>query len=85
MKKNQVIGLFTPKIALFRQKLARKWGHAIAWGWATLLLNCLRDFVVVPSTAGGNSSFDLHSQSTEERATLDRSHHFHDGHSGMCA
>jgi hypothetical protein len=31
-----------------------------------------------------NSSFELHSQSMEERATLDRYHHFH-GHSGMCA
>ena len=28
--------------------------------------------------------FELHSQSMEERATLDRYHHFH-GHSGMCA
>ena len=34
-------------------------------------------------SAGGNSSFELHSQSMEERATLDRYHHFH-GHSGMC-
>jgi hypothetical protein len=41
------------------------------------------DFVVVPSSAGGNSSFELHSQSTEERATLGRYHHFR-GHSGMC-
>ena len=57
---------------------------AIARGWATLLLDRLRDFVVVPSSAGGNSSFELHSQSMEERATLDRYHHFH-GHSGMCA
>ena len=63
---------------------ARKWGHAIARGWATLLLDRLRDFVVVPSSAGGNSSFELHSQGMEERATLDRYHHFH-GHSGMCA
>ena len=70
--------------ALFRKKLARKWGHAIARGWATLLLDRLRDFVVVPSSAGGNSSFELHSQSMEERSTLDRYHHFH-GHSGMCA
>jgi hypothetical protein len=75
---------FSEAKALFRQKLARKWGHAIARGWATLLLDRLRDFVVVPSSAGGNSSFELHSQSMEERATLDRYHHFH-GHSGMCA
>jgi len=44
----------------------------------------LEKIVVVPSTAGGNSSFELHSQSTEERANLDRYHHFH-GHSGKCA
>jgi len=75
---------FSEAKALFRQKLARKWGHAIARGWATLLLDRLRDFVVVPSSAGGNSSFERHSQSMEERATLDRYHHFH-GHSGMCA
>ena len=61
------IGFLEAK-ALFRQKLARRWGHAKARGWATLLLGRLRDFVVVPSSAGGNSSFELHSQSTEERA-----------------
>ena len=43
-------------------KLARKWGHAIARGWATLLLDRLRDFVVVPSSAGGNSYFELLSE-----------------------
>jgi hypothetical protein len=65
--------------ALFRQKLARKRGHAIARGWATLFLDRLRDFVIVPYSAGGYSSFELHSQSTEGRATLDRYQHFH-GH-----
>jgi 1,2-phenylacetyl-CoA epoxidase catalytic subunit len=75
---------FSEAKALFRLKLARKWGHAIARGWATLLLDRLRDFVVVPSSAGGNSSFELHSQSMEKAATSDRYHHFH-GHSGMCA
>ena len=67
---------FSKANALFREKLARKWGHAIARGWEILLLHRLRDFVVVPSSnygsAGGNSSFVLHSQSTEERVTLDR-------------
>ena len=38
---------FSEAKALFRQKLARQWGHAIARGWATLLLDRLRDFVVV--------------------------------------
>jgi hypothetical protein len=56
----------------------------MAWGLATLLLDRLRDIVVVPSSVGGNSSFELNYQSTEERVTLDRYHHFH-GHSGMCA
>ena len=37
---------FSEVRALFRQKLARKWGHEIARGWATLLLDRLRDFVV---------------------------------------
>jgi len=75
---------FSEAKALFRQKLARKWGHEIPRGWASLLLDRLRDFVVVPSSAGGNSSFELHSLSIEGHATLDRYHHFH-GHSGMCA
>ena len=75
---------FSEAKALFRQKLARKWGHAISRGWATLLLDRLKDFVIVPSSAGGNSPFELHSQSMEERSTFDRFHHFH-GHSGMCA
>jgi len=65
-------------------RVSCKWGHAIARGWATLLLDRLRDFVLFPSSAGGNSSLELHSQSMEERASLDRYHHFH-GHSGMCA
>ena len=30
---------FSEAKALFRQKLARKWGHAIARGWATFLLD----------------------------------------------
>ena len=75
---------FSEAKALFRQKLTRKWGHAVARGWVALLLDRLRNFAVVPSSAGGNASFELHSQSTEERATLDRHHHFH-GHPGMCA
>jgi len=49
-----------------------------------LLLDRLKDFAVVPFSAGGNSSLEQHSQSTEERAILDRHHHSH-GHSGMCA
>ena len=39
---------FSEAKAMFKQKLARKWGHAIARGWATLLLDRLRDFVVAP-------------------------------------
>ena len=75
---------FSEAKALIRQKLARKWAHVNTRGWATLLLDRLRDFVAVPSSAGGNSSFELHSQSTEERATSGGYHHFH-GLSGMCA
>ena len=37
---------FSEAKALFRQKLASKWGHANARGWATLLLDRLMDFVV---------------------------------------
>ena len=37
-----------------------------------------------PLLCGRNSSFERHSQGMEERATLDRYHHFH-GNSGMCA
>jgi hypothetical protein len=44
---------FSEAQASFRQKLARKWGYAIARGRATLLLDRLRDFVVVPSSAEG--------------------------------
>ena len=42
-----------------------KWSHAIAWGWATLLLDRLRNFVVVPSFTCGSSSFEKHSMSTK--------------------
>ena len=51
--------------------------HAIARQWATFLLDRLRDFVVVPSSAGGKFSFELNSQSTDECSTLDRYFHFH--------
>ena len=56
---------------MFRQMFTRKWGHELAQGRATFLLDCLRDFEVVPSSAFGHSSLQLHSQSTEERASLD--------------
>ena len=62
---------------MFKQKLARKWGHAIARGWATLLLDRLRDFVVASSSGGGNSTLLRDSQGADELATLDRYHHFH--------
>ena len=39
-----IIG-FSEAKALFRQKLSRKWGHAIARGWATLLLDRLSSLV----------------------------------------
>jgi len=32
---------FSEAKALFRQKIAHKWGHTIARGWATLLLDRL--------------------------------------------
>ena len=51
---------------------------------ATLLLDRLRNFVVAPSSGGGNSSLLYDSQGVDELATLDRYHHFH-GHSGLCA
>jgi len=66
------------------KRYARKWGHVIARGWATLLLDRLRDFVVPPSSVGGNSSSLDDSQGVDELATSDRYHHFH-GHSGLCA
>jgi len=37
---------------MFKQKFARKWGHATAREWATLLLDRLRNFVVAPSSVG---------------------------------
>jgi len=43
-----------------------------------------RDFVVAPSSGGGNSALLHDSQGVDELATLDRYHHFH-GHSGLCA
>jgi len=75
---------FSEAKAMFKQKLALKWGHAIARGWATLLLDRLRDFVVAPSSGGGTSSPLHDSQGVDELATLDRYHHFH-GHPGLCA
>ena len=75
---------FSEAKAMFKQKLARKWGHAIARGWATLLLDRLRDFAVPPSSVGVNSSSPYDSQGVVELATLDRNRHFH-GHSYLCA
>jgi len=75
---------FSEAKAMFKQKLARKWDHAIARGWATLLFDRLRDLVVAPSSVGGMASSLHNSQGVDELATLDRNHHFH-GHSGPCA
>ena len=69
---------------MFKQKLARKWGHAIAGGWAALLLDRSRDFVVPPSSVGGNPAPPHDSQGVDEPATPGRYHHFH-GHTGPCA
>ena len=63
---------FSEAKAMFKQKLARKWGHAIARGGGALLLGRLRDFIVNPSSVGGNSSSLHDSQGADELATLDR-------------
>ena len=72
---------------MFKQKLARKWGHAIARGWAALLLDRLRDFAVAPSSLWVETlllCMALSSQGEDKLATLGRYHRFH-GHSGLCA
>ena len=46
---------------LVAREMARKHTAFYNIGFS-LLLDRLRDFVVVPSSAGGNSSFELHSQ-----------------------
>ena len=53
-------------------------------GLATLLLDRARDFVVAPSSVGGKSPSRQDSQGVDERATMDRYHHFH-GHAGLSA
>jgi hypothetical protein len=58
--------------------------HATAEHNTALLLDRLGNFVVVPSSTGGNSAFEQHSQCSEGRATFDRYYHFHE-HTGMCA
>ena len=47
-------------------------------------VRCTRSQTRVPSSAGGNSSFELHSQSMEERVTMESYHHFR-GHTRACA
>ena len=54
--------------------------------FATLLLDRLRDFILVLSSASGNASLEKHSQSTEERSIwTDTITSILHGHSGMCA
>jgi len=53
-------------------------------GVQVFLLDRLRDFVVPPSSMGGNSSSMHDSQGVEKRATVDRYRHSH-GHSGLRA
>jgi hypothetical protein len=80
---------FVKKILPVKQnRTVEPWNRGILLGdggWATSSesperLRC----TVVTSSAGRNSSCEQHSQSTEERAILDRYHHFH-GHPGRCA
>ena len=73
---------FSEAKGMFKLELARKWGHAIARGWATPLLDRLGDVVVAPFSGGGNSSPLHDSQGVDELATSDRYHHFH-GQSAM--
>ena len=43
---------FSEAKAMFKHKLAHKWGYEIARGWATLLLDRFMFFVVAPSSVG---------------------------------
>jgi len=63
---------FSEAKTMFKQKLERKWGHAIARGRATLLLDRLREFTVPPSSVGGNSSSKQNFQGVGVRDTSDR-------------
>ena len=53
-------------------------------GWAILLLDPLRDFVVVLSSVDGKYSSLQVFQGVDERVTMDRYNHFH-GLSGLSA
>ena len=48
--------------SLVHSEVCTQMGHAIARERATPLLDHLRDFAVLSSSAGGNSSFELNSQ-----------------------
>ena len=73
--------------ALFKQKLSRKWGHAAARGWATLLLGRMGDSIVDSCSLFCGRKLLLRAAFLERReaeghATLDRYCHFH-GRSDM--
>jgi len=73
---------FSEAKVLFKQKLARKCGHTTTL-WRVTLLGRLRDLLVAPSNATGNSSLEHISQGVDEQVILNRYHYFH-GRSCVC-
>ena len=64
--------------AMFNKKLSRSWGHHIARGWAFVLLDRLRDYVVPTSPFANRSTYSDHYGSSSVEAN-GQFCHFH-GH-----
>jgi len=66
------VSLLIPALrGLFQRKVqagaCTQMGHEITRGWATPLLDRLRNLIAVPSSAGGNSYFEAHSLFKQNR------------------
>ena len=67
---------FSEACAMFKNKLNRSWGQHIARGWATMLLDRLRDYVVNSSSALQRPVYADHF-GPDSGVVCDQFHHFH--------
>ena len=62
--------------AMFKNKINRSWGQHIARGWASMLLDRLRDYVVHASPCTARPAYSDHF-GPDSGAVIDQFNHFH--------
>jgi len=63
--------------AMFKNKINRSWGQHIARGWASMLLDRLRDYVILTSPYTARPAYSDH-YGPDSGEVIDQFNHFHD-------